>query len=135
ADVHVDRAQDLVFAVPGREPADADLGGLRIDHSRPPIRRELQSRRTIARLLSTSKTTSKTTMAAAALLAKPCSGRDTQLKIWIGSTVNGASKPSGTKLTKARAPSTSSGAASPIARATERIAPVKMPGRAIGNTT
>ena len=54
-------------------------------------------RRRMAMALSTSIVASSTTIPAAALTRNSCCGRDTQLKIWIGSAVNGASMPSGKK--------------------------------------
>jgi hypothetical protein len=38
-------------------------------------------------------------MAAAALIRKAACGRETQLKIWMGRALNGASMPSGRKVT------------------------------------
>ena len=68
-------------------------------------------------------------------------GRETQLNIWIGSTVkpsnshandtNGGSAEIGgvgRKAMKVRAPMVTSGAVSPMARARPMITPVRMPG-------
>ena len=78
-------------------------------------------------------------MPAAALTWKPGCGRETQLKIWIGSTVNGLCRParekSGRNATYVRAPMVISGAVSPTARDSARMVPVRMPGSAAGTTT
>ena len=56
------------------------------------------------------------------------------MKIWIGSAVKVAVKPSGRRSTKSAAPTTISGAVSPIARESARITPVAIPGIAAGRT-
>ena len=73
-------------------------------------------------------------MPAAALAWNSTCGRDTQLKIWIGSTVNGDQIESGAKVTNVTAPIVMSGAVSPIARDSARMSPVRMPGAATGST-
>ena len=82
--------------------------------------------------------------AAAALTSKAGSGREVQLKIWIGITVKGditqSNRPAvvpsprslngtgGRKAMKVSAPMVMIGAVSPIARARPMITPVRMPG-------
>ena len=58
-----------------------------------------------------------------------------QLKISTGITVDSSIGPFGTSPTKATMPISSSGAVSPSARARPMIAPVRMPGMAVGSTT
>ena len=83
--------------------------------------------------------------AAAALSRKAASGRDVQLNIWIGMTVNGANSQSkgpaggspangagGRKAMKVSAPTVMIGAVSPIARAMPMITPVRMPALEYG---
>ena len=53
-----------------------------------------RSRSQTARAFMLSSTTSRTMIAEAAMSWKPACGRDTQLKIWIGSTVKASSGPS-----------------------------------------
>ena len=57
----------------------------------------------------------------------------TQSKIWIGSAVNCDIR-SGSNATNVAAPTTISGAVSPMARDSARITPVAMPGTAAGST-
>ena len=57
-----------------------------------------------------------------------------QLKIWIGRTVKPPSNGWGSEGTKVAAPTTMSGAVSPIARAIARMMPVMIPGAAAGRT-
>ena len=111
----------------------------------------MRARATLAATLKTWRTANKTRMAAAATCWYAASGRETQLKIWIGKAVkgsNGASKrplgwrnasrgdsiPPGVDATKTAAPTIKSGAVSPIAREMARITPVTMPGMAVGKT-
>ena len=61
-------------------------------------------------------------------------GLETQLKIWMGSTVNGSMGLSGKKAMKVSAPMVISGAVSPMARDRARMMPVSVPGRAAGST-
>src|SRR4030066_1642988 len=81
-----------------------------------------------------------TTPAAAALSRNATCGRETQLNIWIGSTVNGAINHSndrngnslvtgdgGRKAMKVSAPMVMMGAVSPMARAMPMITPVMIP--------
>ena len=81
-----------------------------------------------------------TTPAAAALSRNATCGRDTQLNIWIGSTVNGDINHSnerngnslvigagGRKAMKVSAPMVMIGAVSPMARAMPMMTPVMMP--------
>src|SRR3970040_1473817 len=81
-----------------------------------------------------------TTPAAAALSRNATCGRETQLNIWIGSTVNGAINHSnerngntlvtgdgGRKAMKVSAPMVMMGAVSPIARAMPMMLPARMP--------
>ena len=78
--------------------------------------------------------------AAAALIWNASSGREVQLNIWIGITVNGENSQSnspaggspengagGRKAMKVSAPMVMIGAVSPIARARPMITPVRMP--------
>jgi hypothetical protein len=76
-----------------------------------------------------------TRIPAAALSRNARLGFEVHWKICIGSAVYLASTPSGPYRMNATAPTTTSGAVSPIARAIARIAPVRMPGSAIGSTT
>ena len=73
-------------------------------------------------------------MAAPAILRKTLCGRVVHWKIWIGNTVNFEKSPVGSTVMKVDAPTTTKGAVSPMARDMERIVPVRMPGRALGNT-
>ena len=57
-----------------------------------------------------------------------------QLKIWIGNTVNGSPGAVRRKAMNVNAPIGISGAASPMARDSARIVPVRMPGKALGST-
>ena len=81
-----------------------------------------------------SSSNTSTRIPAAALAWKSSCGRDTQLKIWIGSTVNGDQIESGANVANVTAPAMMSGAVSPIARDSARINPVKIPGVATGST-
>jgi hypothetical protein len=56
------------------------------------------------------------------------------LKIWIGSAVKLSLMPPGAKATNVAAPTTISGAVSPMARDSARITPVAMPGIDAGST-
>ena len=95
---------------------------------------------TIATAFSDSVTTISTSPAAAAFVTKSWSGRETQLNIWIGSTVNGECSHSnetngGSALTgdggrnamKVSAPMVISGAVSPMARDSAMMMPVAIP--------
>src|SRR5687768_11620450 len=90
----------------------------------------------IARVMNTS-----TKPAAAAFAWKAASGREVQLNIWIGITVNGDQSQSsdrkggsacsgagGRKAMKVSAPMVMMGAVSPMARAMPMITPVSIPG-------
>src|SRR4029450_10895483 len=90
----------------------------------------------MARVMSTS-----TNPAAAAFWWNAASGREVQLNIWIGMTVNGENSHSkdtkggsdlrgagGRKAMKVSAPMVMMGAVSPMARAMPMITPVRMPG-------
>src|SRR3954454_21949570 len=90
----------------------------------------------IARVIST-----RTKPAAAAFWWNAASGREVQLNIWIGITVNGENSHSndtnggspvsgagGRKAMKVSDPIVMIGAVSPIARAMPMITPVRMPG-------
>ena len=73
-------------------------------------------------------------IAAAAMPWKSACGRCAQLKTWIGRTVKPPSSGWGREVTNVAAPTTTSGAASPIARAMARMMPVMIPGAAAGRT-
>ena len=73
-------------------------------------------------------------MPAAAFSANAAWGRETQLKIWIGSTVKGEKRSEGRKGTYVSAPIVMSGAVSPMARDSARMRPVRIPGKAAGRT-
>src|SRR4026208_1925295 len=90
----------------------------------------------MARVISTS-----TNPAAAAFWGTAASGREVQLNIWIGITVNGENSHSndtnggsalsgagGRRARKGSAPRVMSGAVSPMARAMPMMTPVRMPG-------
>ena len=79
-------------------------------------------------------TTINTTMPAAATACQPCCGNVVQLNICIGKAVKRSLGPSGVKFMNVAAPTTISGAVSPIARERARIVPVIAPGSAIGST-
>src|SRR3954464_5689335 len=94
----------------------------------------------IARVMRTS-----TKPAAAAFAWKAASGREVQLNIWIGITVNGESSQSkdrnggalvtgdgGRKAMKVSAPMVMIGAVSPMARAMPMITPVSIPADEYG---
>src|SRR3954471_12965012 len=94
----------------------------------------------IARVIST-----RTNPAAAAFAWNAASGREVQLNIWIGITVNGESSHSkdmnggsrltgagGRKAMKVNAPIVMIGAVSPMARAMPMMTPVRMPGMEYG---
>src|SRR5687767_8435574 len=83
--------------------------------------------------------------AAAALSWKAASGREVQLNIWIGMTVNGdvsqskdtnggsaLSGAGGRKAMKVSAPMVMIGAVSPMARAMPMMMPVRMPAEEYG---
>ena len=70
-----------------------------------------------------SNNTNSTRIPAAALTLNSGCGRDTQLKTWIGSTVNFDHTLSGANGIYVRAPIVISGAVSPIARDSARIRP------------
>ena len=73
-------------------------------------------------------------MPAAARFWNDSCGREVQLKIWIGNTVNRSSGPSGVNGTNVNAPMVISGADSPIALEAARMFPVIIPGIASGST-
>ena len=73
-------------------------------------------------------------MAAAAFIENSCCGRETQLKIWIGRTVNSSIGPVGVNGTYANAPTTINGAVSPKALEIANITPVNIPPDAAGST-
>ena len=77
---------------------------------------------------------SKIMIAAAPFTRKACCGRDIQLNICMGSTVNSSIGELATKGTYASAPITINGAVSPMARDNARITPVRIPPDAAGNT-
>src|SRR5918995_1480324 len=94
----------------------------------------------MARVMNTS-----TKPAAAAFVRNAASGREVQLNIWIGITVNGDISHSnernggsvctgagGRKAMKVSAPMVMMGAVSPIARAMPMITPVRMPAEEYG---
>src|SRR5512134_3001807 len=94
----------------------------------------------MASVISTS-----TKPAAAALTRNAASGREVQLNIWIGMTVNGDVSHSkdrnggsaltgdgGRKAMKVSAPMVMIGAVSPMARAMPMITPVRMPAEEYG---
>src|SRR3712207_8444670 len=81
-----------------------------------------------------SKTIIKTRIAAAAKLTKSRLGSCVQTKIWMGRAVKSLPNPSGLKRGEAAAPTTSSGAVSPMARDSERMTPVAMPAIEPGRT-
>src|SRR3546814_256096 len=96
----------------------------------------------IIRVIATS-----TTPAAAALTWNCGSGREIQLNIWIGITVNGDDSQStlmnggvpvtiggGRKAMKVNAPIVMIGAVSPMARDSPMITPVMMPAEEYGST-
>src|SRR5687768_375669 len=91
-------------------------------------------------IVSVMKTSTKP--AAAALAWKAASGREVQLNIWIGITVNGdvsqskdtkggsvLSGAGGRKAMKVSAPMVMIGAVSPMARAMPMMTPVRIPAR------
>ena len=67
-------------------------------------------------------------MAAAASAWKSSLGCEIQLKICSGRAVKAESRPVGLKATNVAAPTRISGAVSPIARESDRMMPVAMPG-------
>ncbi len=85
-------------------------------------------------------TTSRTTMAAAVNALNSCWGKRAQPKMMVGSEVYGPVRRSrtdalaGEPKPAAAAPTSSSGAVSPNARASVRMMPVRMPGAAYGRT-
>src|SRR5512134_3304292 len=94
----------------------------------------------MASVISTS-----TNPAAAALTRNAASGREVQLNIWIGMTVNGEVSHSnemnggsaltgagGRKAMKVSAPMVMMGAVSPMARAMPMMMPVRMPAEEYG---
>src|SRR5690606_17815154 len=141
-DLHRDGAEDGLVAEAGGDLVGDDLrpgpagGGRSVrGHGERAHRRAWYLlRRKMAVELRSRSTTSSTTMAAAALSRNAFCGIDTQLKIWIGRAVYWDPR-SGVKVMNTTAPTTMSGAVSPRARATARMAPVRMPGRARGSTT
>ena len=98
----------------------------------------------MARAFMANTMTMSTKPAAAALTSKAGSGRDVQLKICIGMTVKGAMTQSngpamfpsgneekgagGRKAMKVSAPKVTIGAVYPMARASPKMTPVRMPG-------
>ena len=73
-------------------------------------------------------------IALAAIAWKAACGLLTQMKIWIGRMVNESSRLSGRNAMNAMLEMRMIGAASPIARDSARIVPVRMPGSAAGRT-
>ena len=77
---------------------------------------------------------SRIMIAAAELTMNACCGRDTQLNICIGNTVNSSIGDCATNGTYANAPITISGAVSPTALDNARMMPVRIPPAAAGKT-
>src|SRR5690606_16284789 len=131
-DEEVSRLEDRLRrrGLGGARSGSGPQGGF--DHSHSFFVYRLRS--AIATPFSVSRTARRTRLAAAARAWNAGCGREIQLKIWIGSTVNESVNRSGTKGTNATAPTRSSGAASPTARESARIVPVRIPGSASGRT-